>query len=481
MNKQGNAKLPEEIKIAILLSCKMYNPRDPTQWNLTRKLNVTRIESIVKLDKKLGEGSFGVVYRGKMLTNGKVVAVKEQSVSANAPLIQSEIEALYYVMQNGCGTYAIEVYDIIYDSRLQRVYIIMEYMPGGDLDNYIRKRAQPRDETDPSLVMLCRVLYNGVNCIHNADMAHRDIKPANVLFNADGQPKLSDFGLSCIQRCYFDGGTEVYMAPDIRYAGGQPISMLQWKSGDVWAAGCTLYEFITHRLYAETAGGLGYVSQKLFPNVLKLLQAAFERDPTARLKRWRALTNTLGALTAPIIPRAAVTKPVTQPIKQPTKPAQQAKQAKPAEPLRPTPFRVQEGPLPIALAKRINRIPPPPLQPEPLNEQPKAPKAQPEAEQPVYDFVFGPVENNPPIEVVKTPAKQQVKRVLDQSPQRVVVTKQQKRAITGKAQRVPVFQTLAVLSPEFQPEPMELESPRASFVQPMDIDTDDKADLFSFR
>lgn len=453
----------------------MYNPRDPTQWNLTRKLNVTKIESIVQLDKKLGQGAFGVVYLGRMLTTGRTVAVKEQSINTNAPLIQSEIEALYRVMESGCGTYAIEVYDVIYDSRSQRVYIIMEYMPGGDLHDYIVRHALPQDETDPKLTMLCRVLYNGINCIHNGGMAHRDIKPPNILFNADGQPKLSDFGISCVQRCYFDGGTPAYQAPEILYSGGRKLSIVDEQIGDFWAVGCTIFEFVTHRVYSETGGGLGYVSQKLFPSVFKLLQATFERDPTARLQRWRALTNTLGALTAPIIPV------VTQPIKQPAKTAQPIKQV---EPPKQTPFRNQKGPLPIALARRINQIPPPPLQPEPLKEQPKK---QPKSDKSVYDFVFDFVPDAPPrvIEVVKTPAKakrvldepsqrvvatKQQKRVLDEPPQRVVVAKQQQKRVLGQApQRVPTPQEkkpalgvqtpLSPVSPEYGPVPMEVESP----------------------
>ena len=446
----------------------MY-PRDPTKWNLTRKLNVTRIESIVQLDKKLGQGAFGVVYRGRMLTTGRTVAVKEQSINTNAPLIQSEIEALYRVMESGCGAYAIEVYDVIYDSRSQLVYIIMEYMPGGDLHDYIIQHALPRDETDPKLMMLCRVLYNGINCIHNGGMAHRDIKPPNVLFNADGQPKLSDFGISCVQRCYFDGGTPSYQAPEIRYSGGRKLSIVDEQIGDFWAVGCTIFELVTHRVYSETAGGLSYVSQRLFPNVFKLLQATFERDPTTRLQRWRALTDTLGALTAPITPRAAAA--VTQPVKKPAKAAQPIKQPEAVKPpIKPTPFRVQEGPLPIAIAKP-KLIPPPPLQPEPLKEQ-----AQPKSDKSVYDFVFDFVPDAPPrvIEVVKTPAKakrvldqspqrvvatKQQKRVLDEPPQRVVATKQQQKRVLGQApQRVPALGVQTPASPE-GPVPMDVESP----------------------
>ena len=121
----------------------MYNKGDPTQWKLSRKLNIQNIHSIVRLEKKLGQGTFGVVYKGTMLSNGKTVAVKQQELTEHAVLIETEIESLYHVMKNGCGAYAIEIYDVIYDSKQRLIYIIMEYMPGGDMIQYFQTHAQP--------------------------------------------------------------------------------------------------------------------------------------------------------------------------------------------------------------------------------------------------------------------------------------------------------------------------------------------------
>lgn len=433
----------------------MYNKRDPTQWKLSRKLNIQNIHSIVRLEKKLGVGSFGVVYKGTMLSNGQTVAVKEQKITENAVLIETEIESLYRVMQNGCGAYAIEIYDVIYDSIEHLIYIIMEYMPGGDMIRYFQTHAQPVNENDPQLKTLCRVLFNGINCIHDASMAHRDIKPANILYNANGQPKLSDFGLGCIRYCIGHAGTQNYMSPDILYSGNREISLTEWQSGDIWAAGCTLFEFVTHRSFAETPGGLNYVSARLFPNVLKLLQATFERDPIKRLRRWRTFSNTIIALPTP-----KATQNAAQPI---------VSQDVPKVKLQPQPQPQQFIP-----RRRTPQIPPPALLPEPLKE--KTPNVQPE-EQPVYDFVFGDVEPPTPI---KQPQKRAVAAVAERVPGINGEPRPVKRALAQPPQRV-LPQRPRFISPEFVPEPMELESPimiSDVSAEPMEIDDDN---LFSFR
>jgi urea transport system substrate-binding protein len=85
----------------------------------------------------------------------------------------------------------VAIYEICQQGPM--TYLVLEYLPGGNLDDYLTKqRALPVLEATLALIDACK----GVGAAHAAGLIHRDIKPANFMQAADGSIKVADFGLA---------------------------------------------------------------------------------------------------------------------------------------------------------------------------------------------------------------------------------------------------------------------------------------------
>lgn len=140
-----------------------------------------------RLDRRIGAGGMGVVYRTRDLALGRDVAIKtlprlsrtgarrlQREARAGARLIHPHL-GLIFAAESWRGT----------------PMLVLEYLPGGTLSDRIRKGAIP-----PAQVASWGVALAGaLEAAHGRGILHRDIKPSNVGFTADGAPKLLDFGL----------------------------------------------------------------------------------------------------------------------------------------------------------------------------------------------------------------------------------------------------------------------------------------------
>ena len=121
------------------------------------------------------------------------------------------------------------------------VYMLLEYVPGGELGRIIRKAGS--DGLHPSAVQFygaCVTL--GLVHLHNKDIAYRDMKPENCLIDAEGYPKLIDFGSSKTiigGKSYSVCGTAEYLAPEVVAGRGHD------RCADFWSLGVLLFEMST--------------------------------------------------------------------------------------------------------------------------------------------------------------------------------------------------------------------------------------------
>ncbi|PVF95191.1 Pkinase-domain-containing protein [Serendipita vermifera] len=119
---------------------------------------------------------------------------------------------------------------------------VMEFCPGGDLYNAIRKGGM-----SPAEVECCfKQILTGIGYLHAQGVAHRDIKPENLFFDARGQVKVGDFGASTVFRLPWETtihkssglcGSEPYIAPE-QFT--QPNSY-DARLVDIWACGIVYY------------------------------------------------------------------------------------------------------------------------------------------------------------------------------------------------------------------------------------------------
>lgn len=199
----------------------------------------------IAIEAEVGRGAMGVVYRGRQIALGRLVAVKvvlggSHSATRERARLRTEAVAMARIPHPNIVA--------IHDSgeSLGLPYLVLEYLGGGSL--YERTRGEPQDPRRAA--ELVRALASAVAQAHAQGVVHRDLKPRNVLFTVDGTPKISDYGLAKLM----DGnvgqtlsgqspGTPSYMAPEqagvTRYEVGLPT--------DLYALGAILYELLTGR------------------------------------------------------------------------------------------------------------------------------------------------------------------------------------------------------------------------------------------
>ena len=194
----------------------------------------------------IGQGGFGVVYRAYDARLQRQVAIKllrEEPASfpdtAN-PLTPKtarerfveEAQTLVKLDVDG----VVRIYD--FGDYNGRPYLVMQYMPGGTLAEKIRGAPLSLEDTAVILNRLCTTLDK----IHQRQTIHRDLKPLNVLFNAEGEAYLSDFGIARLvenSRSTAGIGTPRYMAPE-QFMDEKPTIQT-----DIYQMGVILFEMLT--------------------------------------------------------------------------------------------------------------------------------------------------------------------------------------------------------------------------------------------
>ncbi|MEX1157680.1 MAG: protein kinase [Thermomicrobiales bacterium] len=198
-----------------------------------------------QIREAVGEGNFSVTYRATDKVLGRDVAIKilrEQYVQHAGFTSRFENEARAAALISHPNV--IQVFD--YGREDDIAFIVMQYVPGASLKDYIRDHAPlPVEES----VEFTRQILDGLAAIHEAGIIHRDIKPQNVLMTDQRHLKLTDFGIARLESAAAglteSGtalGTAAYMAPE--QASGQPLG----RETDLYAVGVILYEMTTGRL-----------------------------------------------------------------------------------------------------------------------------------------------------------------------------------------------------------------------------------------
>ena len=202
------------------------------------------------VDKVLGEGSFGVVYKVKE-ANGQVWALKllrlwDVPSTIRQPLV-SRFEMEY---KTSCIRSRNLVHSVDAGFFKGNPYIVMEFCDGGDLAKFVGK-------TDAPLSSIAYDVLNGLHDLHSNGKVHRDLKPENVLFKSDGTAVLTDFGISgdrnkrMTERNIFGKptqifGTYAYMPPEqVNRARGNSTVL---PTTDLYSFGVMMYQLITGEL-----------------------------------------------------------------------------------------------------------------------------------------------------------------------------------------------------------------------------------------
>ena len=201
-----------------------------------------------KYGRLIGQGAFGKVNLGLNVLTGRVVAIKSfnktnlKSNSENMRKILYETN-LMKKLNHPNITKILELFD-----DKEYILIIMEYINGGNLFSFLKKRRKVSEKTAK---FLYRQIILGIKYMHNQNIVHRDIKLENILIDLNNNIKICDFGIGRIlsspdQPLFDQCGTPMYIAPEILLSSkekgykGFPV--------DIWSSGIALYILLSGTL-----------------------------------------------------------------------------------------------------------------------------------------------------------------------------------------------------------------------------------------
>lgn len=200
----------------------------------------------------LGKGASGSVYKAVNRPTGEIVALKEIDAldKVNRDQMLTEVRTLCELPETEG---LVKFFGAFYTAEDGRISIALEYMNAGSLEDI--QAQMPNGKIPEGLLsMACGKILTGLKYLHDVKrLVHRDIKPANLLINLDGEPKITDFGISAsltstqeLMNTYI--GTMQYMSPERLHH--LPYSF----SSDIWSIGLTFLQLaIGQYPYTSTA------------------------------------------------------------------------------------------------------------------------------------------------------------------------------------------------------------------------------------
>ena len=219
--------------------------------------NTTRLEDF-EIQRKLGKGSFGVVYavtrRRDPQERKRTYVMKQISMG---PSRRDQEEAI-----NECRVLAklnhahVVRYHESFVASGNRLCIVMEYAPKGTVHSLVQG-AKPKTLSEDVVWRLTLQSALGLHHIHGLKILHRDIKAENIFLDKDGNAKIGDLGVAKVMTHAVDFaktlvGTPYYLSPEL--CENKPYN----HKSDVWSLGCVVYEMMTgsHPFNAQNQGAL---------------------------------------------------------------------------------------------------------------------------------------------------------------------------------------------------------------------------------
>lgn len=271
--------------------CKYYN----LDYNKHNEYPATTL-SFYKYGRPLGRGAFGKVNIGLHIASGRLVAIK--TFNKDNLTLESTQRKLFLettLMKTLQHKNIVRIYETFETDKYHM--IILEYVCGGDLMSYVRKRNYLSENVAR---FLFRQLIEALKYMHAQGIVHRDIKLDNILLDVDRNIKICDFGVSKLNPknsiMYEQCGTPAYIAPEILLDEGY--------SGfgvDIWSSGVLLYVMLSGMMpfKADTLEDLkGLIVSGQYPSIKdispeaeSLISGLLTVDPTQRLTEDQILSH----------------------------------------------------------------------------------------------------------------------------------------------------------------------------------------------
>ncbi len=274
-----------------------------------------------QVEKELGKGAMGVVYRGKDPKIGRVVAIKTMALAQEFEADELEdVKARFFREAETAGRLNHPNIVTIFDAGEEHdlAYIAMEFLKGRDLVQYTKPGALLPVE---KVVSITARVANALGYAHRQNVVHRDVKPANVMYEPESDTvKVTDFGIARITdssktKTGMVLGTPSYMSPE--QLAGKKID----GRSDLFSLSVSLYQLLCGRLpfdgesmaqlmfkiANEPAPDILQFNPKLPPALVAFLDRAMAKETEARFQTGDEFSQALRASVGTQKPQVDIT------------------------------------------------------------------------------------------------------------------------------------------------------------------------------
>ena len=234
----------------------------------------------------IGRGNYGKVMLCRKKNTNELLAIK--SVHKDRLIKENKVETILTERSILAKVNSPFIVSLKYAFQTSsKFYLCLEYAPGGDLFNLMKRRQISLHDIKLYIIEISLAL----NELHRNNIIYRDLKPENILFDDHGHIKLTDFGLSKELDKSNDAnktfcGTSDYMAPEIVKRSGYD------KQIDWWGVGVVAYEMIfgntpfaslnKNRLYSNIVNKEIYFDDEVDDDLKELLKSLLDKNPKKR-------------------------------------------------------------------------------------------------------------------------------------------------------------------------------------------------------
>ncbi len=198
-----------------------------------------------QLEKQLGEGGMAIVYQARDLMLERTIAVKIlRKDFSKSKAFQERFKEEARAAANLTHPNIVTVHDFGFDN--DRLFIVMEHVPGTDLKQIIKKSGSlPVDYASRLFIQACA----GIGYAHRAGLVHCDIKPHNMLITPDHRLKVTDFGIArALASIKHDEQSQAIWGSPAYFSPEQAAGRAPSPAADVYSLGIVLFEMLTGEL-----------------------------------------------------------------------------------------------------------------------------------------------------------------------------------------------------------------------------------------
>ena len=236
----------------------------------------------IEIIEEIGTGGTASVLKGIDLNNGRLVAVKvlwSNLFKSDEMRKRFVFEANQYLYLKHPGIVSLKDFII----REDAYFLVMEFVDGSNLEEYINKVSGPIPEIR-AIAMMKEVL-DAIGYAHENNVLHLDIKPSNIMIDGSGRIKILDFGISNESTKVNTGqimGSPLYMSPE------QTLGKNIDSRSDIYSLGITLFQMLTgttplrgnmsrDELFTKIREGKLPKAKEVYPFISDHLQAVIDK------------------------------------------------------------------------------------------------------------------------------------------------------------------------------------------------------------